>query len=241
MKRQIFILSLSIIVLIVIGAIFWCRLERKRHIDIDSQQYPVAGIDVSAHNGNIDFNKVSKSGIDFVFIKATEGGSFKDQRFHSNYNNARKAGLKVGAYHFFKFNTDGDLQALNIIHCLRGKSLDLPLVIDIEEYSNDKDTPTEDVISQLSALIYTLQVYNLPIMLYSNKKGYSRFIKGRFDKYPLWICSFTDPPIDGKWLFWQYSHKGSVKGISGDTDLNTFNGSYTDWELWIDSISLKLQ
>ena len=60
MKRQIFILSLSIIVLIVIGAIFWCRLERKRHIDIDSQQYPVAGIDVSAHNGNIDFNKVSK-------------------------------------------------------------------------------------------------------------------------------------------------------------------------------------
>lgn len=236
MKSRIFILSLTTIALIAIGAIFWYRLERRHNIEIDSQLYPISGIDVSAHNGDIDFIKIAQSGIDFVFIKATEGATFKDVRFHSNYNNAREAGLKVGAYHFFKFNTDGNLQALNILHCLKEKSLDLPFVIDIEEYTNDKNTPTEDVILQLSALINTLQDYNLPIMLYSNKKGFTRFIKGRFDEYPLWICSFTNPPIDGEWLFWQYSHKGSVEGISGDTDLNTFNGSREDWEHWIGSI-----
>ena len=236
MKRLLFLISLSIIALIAIGTIYWYRSERRYHIDIDLQQYPITGIDVSAHNGEIDFNKIAHSGIDFVFIKATEGATFKDTHFHTNYNNARKARLKVGVYHFFRFNTDGNLQALNILHSIKGKKLDLPFVIDIEEYSNDKNTSTEDVISQLSALINTLQVHNLPIMLYSNKKGYSRFIKGRFDDYPLWICSFTNPPIDEKWLFWQYSHKGIVKGISGNTDLNTFNGSREDWEHWIGSI-----
>ena len=241
MKRRIFILSLSTIALIAIGSIYWYRSERRYHIDIDLQQYPITGIDVSAHNGEIDFNKIAHSGIDFVFIKATEGATFKDTRFHSNYNNAKKAGLKVGAYHFFRFNTDGNLQALNILHSLKGKKLDLPIVIDIEEYSNNKNTPTADVITHLSALINVLQDYNKPLMLYTNKKGFTRFIKGIFDEYPLWICSFTNPPIDGEWLFWQHSHKGTIKGISGDTDLNTFNGSHKDWEHWIDSISQQLQ
>lgn len=236
MKRLLFTISLSIIVLTTIGAIYWCCLGKRRHIDIDLQQYPISGIDVSAHNRDIDFIKIAQSGIDFVFIKATEGATFKDSRFHDNYNNARKAGLKVGAYHFFRFNIDGKLQALNILNSIKGKSFDLPFVIDIEEFTNNKNIPTETIISQLSILINTLQENNQPLMLYTNKKGFTRFIKGRFDEYPLWICSFTNPPIDGEWLFWQYSHKGSVKGISGDTDLNTFNGSREDWEHWIGSI-----
>ncbi len=241
MKRLLFTISLSIIVLTTIGAIYWCCLGKRRHIDIDLQQYPISGIDVSAHNGDIDFIKIAQSGIDFVFIKATEGATFKDSRFHDNYNNARKAGLKVGAYHFFRFNIDGKLQALNILNSIKGKSFDLPFVIDIEEFTNNKNIPTETIISQLSILINTLQENNQPLMLYTNKKGFTRFIKGRFDEYPLWICSFTNPPIDEKWLFWQHSHKGSIDGISEDTDLNTFNGSRKDWELWIDSIQKQSQ
>ena len=121
MKRLLFTISLSIIVLTTIGAIYWCCLGKRRHIDIDLQQYPISGIDVSAHNGDIDFIKIAQSGIDFVFIKATEGATFKDSRFHDNYNNARKARLKVGAYHFFRFNIDGKLQALNILNSIKGK------------------------------------------------------------------------------------------------------------------------
>ncbi|MBQ7041531.1 MAG: hypothetical protein IJN66_02330 [Muribaculaceae bacterium] len=241
MKRLLLTISLSIIVLTTIGAIYWHCLERKHHIDIDSQQYPISGIDISAHNGDIDFIKIAQSGIDFVFIKATEGATFKDPRFHSNYNKALKSGLKVGAYHFFRFNTDGYLQALNILHSLKGKHLDLPIAIDIEEYTNDRNTPTEYIISQISTLINTFKNNNLPFIFYTNKNGYTRFIKGNFDEYPLWICSFSNPPISEKWQFWQYSHKGTIKGVFGNIDLNTYNGTNEDWNKWLNSIRYQSQ
>lgn len=82
----------------------------------DKSLYPVRGIDISAHNGVIDFDKVRNAGYDFALVKATEGTDFKDTMFVSNIHNARKAGMKVGAYHFFRFDTDGELQALNLLH-----------------------------------------------------------------------------------------------------------------------------
>lgn len=241
MKQNIITISLTIIAITAIGLYYFYHTNKSQHIEIDYQIYPVKGIDISAHNGVVDFNQIVKSGIQFVYIKATEGATFKDSRFHSNYKKARKSGLKVGAYHFFKFNTDGGLQALNIIHSLKGKHLDLPIAIDIEEYTNNKGTPTEVVISQISSLTKTLSTHNLPFLFYTNKNGYYRFIKSQFDKYPLWICSFSNPPINAKWTFWQHSHKGMVKGISGDTDLNIFNGTNRDWEEWLNSNHLLLQ
>lgn len=74
----------------------------------DRNLYPTRGIDISAHNGTIDFGKVKKAGYDFVIIKATEGTDFKDSMFSDNLRRAREAGLKVGAYHFFRFDTDGE-------------------------------------------------------------------------------------------------------------------------------------
>ncbi len=235
MKRNIIIISLTIIAMSVIGFYYYYHTNRSQHIDIDTQLYPIKGIDISAHNGIVDFNQIAKSGIQFVYIKATEGATFKDSCFHSNYRKARKSGLKVGAYHFFKFNTDGGLQALNIIHSIKGKYLDLPIAIDIEEYANDKNAPTDSVLSQISAFTNTLNINHLPFLFYTNKNGYSRFIKNHFEKYPLWICSFSNPPIDAKWTFWQHSHKGTVKGISGNTDLNIFNGTNKDWEEWLNT------
>lgn len=218
MKRLLLTISLSIIVLTTIGAIYWHCLERKHHIDIDSQQYPISGIDISAHNGDIDFIKIAQSGIDFVFIKATEGATFKDPRFHSNYNKALKSGLKVGAYHFFRFNTDGYLQALNILHSLKGKHLDLPIAIDIEEYTNDRNTPTEYIISQISTLINTFKNNNLPFIFYTNKNGYTRFIKGNFDEYPYGYAHFQ---------IHQLVRSGSFGNIAIKVPLKVFLGILT--------------
>ncbi|MDE6309419.1 MAG: hypothetical protein K2L81_04415, partial [Muribaculaceae bacterium] len=95
----------------------WCALTTACSSGqvVVEPNLPVNGIDISSHNGKIDFEAVRADSIDFVIIKATEGSTFKDPAFHTNHTNALKAGLKVGAYHFFRFETNGQQQALNLI------------------------------------------------------------------------------------------------------------------------------
>lgn len=197
--------------------------------------YPVAGIDISGHNGDsIDFVAASQTGaLDFVLIKATEGTNFKDRNFRYNIERARQAGLKVGAYHFFRFDSPGYMQGLNFLNSVRGQKLDLPLVIDIEEWANPREYNTETIVGNLRRLISHLERHGYRVMLYTNKDGFERFIKGRLESYPLWLCTFSTPPAEIDWVIWQYSHRGSLDGIKSKVDLNVFNGSPADWRRWL--------
>lgn len=197
-------------------------------------EYPVRGIDISAHNGVVDFDKVAATGMEFVILKATEGATFKDRNFTDNYRKARRAGLKVGAYHFFRFDVGGYMQALNLLHSLRGRSLDMPVVIDVEEWSNPRDHTTHDILTRLQSMINTLESHGYRVMLYSNKDGFEKFFSQQFAHYPLWLCSFTGAPEAGNMRLWQFSHVGRVSGVNGKVDINTFNGSAEAWERWLE-------
>lgn len=220
------------ILLAAIALTGW-RLSRKAPpVTPDTALYPVKGIDISAHNGKVDFKALARDSVDFILLKASEGTAFKDGNFHDNYREAHRAGIAVGAYHFFRFDASGYMQALNFLHSVRGKQLDLPLVIDIEEWTNPDDRTTLAIIKQLRQLIDMLEQAGYNVMLYSNKDGYNRFILNNFDQYPLWIASLTDVP-SGNWRLWQYTHRGSVAGIDSKVDLNTFNGSRDSWLDWL--------
>lgn len=203
--------------------------SRAPHVDIDRSRYPVKGIDVSSHNGDIDFRAVAADTVSFVYVKATEGAYWKDSCFERNFDGARAAGLRVGAYHFFRFDVSGLRQAYNLLDGLHGRRPDLPVVIDVEEWKNVPDVTTADVIDRLAVMADRLKAEGLRVMIYTNKSGYSRFLHRRFDDLELWICSFTDPPTGGPWRLWQHSHQGRVRGISGPVDLNTFNGSVQEF------------
>ncbi len=207
----------------VVWAIWWIAAPGGI-TDIDPERYPVRGIDVSSHNGPIDFDQVAESGIHFAMIKATEGATFLDPSFSGNYRNAKAAGLKVGAYHFFRFETSGYMQALNLLNSVRGLDLDLPLVIDIEEWGNPYTRPTATIRQEVREMAEILVSEGYGVMIYTNKDGHSRYVEGYLDDLPLWICSFTDPPTSAQWHLWQFSHKGKVPGIKGRVDLNTFIG-----------------
>ena len=98
----------------------------------DKKEDKIKGIDVSAYQGDIDWNILSKQGIDFVFIKATEGSSYVDEMFKKNYENALKTDLKIGAYHFFSYDSNGEKQADNFIRNVPKVEKMLPPVVDIE-------------------------------------------------------------------------------------------------------------
>lgn len=113
-------------------------LSPKPVEEADLTEFPVRGIDISSHNGSVDFDRAASMGFRFVIMKASEGSDFKDAAFIDNIRRAREAGLKVGVYHFFRFDADGRMQALNLLHSVRGRRLDMPLVIDLEEWGDRK-------------------------------------------------------------------------------------------------------
>lgn len=195
----------------------------------DRSRFKVVGIDISSHNGDIDFKKVAADGISFAIIKATEGGTFKDKKFIDNHRLAREAGLKVGAYHFFRFDTPGYMQGLNFLNSVRGRELDLPLVIDLEEWANPNSQPTPMVLNRLAEMTDHLEKHGYRVMIYTNKNGFARFVKGRLEGYPLWICSLVDEPEGFEWDIWQGTHNGRVAGIDSPVDINAFNGTPDDW------------
>ncbi len=200
----------------------------------DRSRFEIIGIDISAHNGDIDFHKVAADGISFVIVKATEGGTFKDRKFIDNIRKAREAGLKVGAYHFFRFDTPGYMQGLNFLNSLASRDLDLPLIIDIEEWANPNSQPTQMVLNRLSEMIDHLENHGHKVMLYTNKNGFARFVRGRLEGYPLWICSLVDEPEEIDWVLWQGTHNGRVNGINHPVDINAFAGTADEWAAFLD-------
>lgn len=242
MNKRARYIAIVIITLTAIGifsmAVNRLMTSREPHVEIERERFPVVGIDLSAHNGEIDFEKVATDGVSFVFLKATEGADFRDPKFQENYNKARQAGIKVGAYHFFRFDRDGYEQGRNFLNAVDSLDFDLPLAIDIEEWGNPDDCPTDRIIEALRGMIIALEGSRHKVILYTNKRGHQRFIRGRLDEMPVWVCSFTNPPMPtDDWLLWQHSHQSRVDGIDGYVDLNTFNGDSLMWEQWLKDFS----
>lgn len=212
---------------IAIAAVMVLRRMNRRAeaVEIDRSVYPVCGIDISAHNGAIDFDSVAADGIEFVYIKASEGATWRDKRFNTNYTEARAAGLAVGAYHFYRFDVEGWRQSVNLLRALDHRPMDLPVAIDVEESNNSAVQSSEEVVRNLQSMIELLRQGGYQAIIYTNKDGYRRFVRGRLNDVPLWICSFTTPAMveNERWTLWQFSHCGHVNGIRGNVDLNTFN------------------
>lgn len=202
---------------------------------VDPERYPVRGIDVSSHNGPMNLDAVRNDGYDFIFIKATEGVSFVDENFKMNYWKARHAGLKIGAYHFFRFDKDGVEQAIHFLKVIGEHKTDFNLVIDIEDAGNAKGIAPELVTERLVSMVEYMNLRGFRPMFYTNRDGYEKYLMDTYPGYPLWICSFNENPIDADWTFWQYDHHGKVAGVRGDVDLNTFIGSREDWEDFINA------
>lgn len=237
-SRKALIAALLVVVAAFLAWLFIA--EQGRDIisaPIDSERYPVSGVDISSHNGFINFEKVAADSVDFVMIKATEGATFKDKSFIDNYRRARKAGLKVGAYHFFRFDTPGHMQALNLLNSVKGRNLDLPLAIDIEEWTNPDNQSVDAVLDRLWEMTDYLQAHGYPLIIYTNKDGFARYFQrpGQ-NRIPLWIASFSEPDQSYPWTLWQHTHRGNIDGIDGKVDLNTFNGSRQEWEKWLESM-----
>jgi len=200
---------------------FSIKIPKKHHIH---------GIDVSYYQGKIDWQKVKAMEddgvkISFAFIKATEGILSVDPYFQRNWREAPKAGLKVGAYHFFRPKKSGLWQANFFLQTAQFEKGDLPPVVDIE--SLDGVSP-EKMRKELNAFIIQVEEKTkVKPIIYSGLKFYKDNLRGFYDDYPLWVAHYHQPKIkltDKEWKFWQHSDKARINGINHVVDFNAFNG-----------------
>jgi len=233
-KKKFFVdvLVFSLIVGLIIYKIFF----EPDTYQINKFKYPVFGIDISKHNGRINWDKLKNQHLDFVFIKATEGQTRVDPCFKNNMHDAKKNKVRVGAYHFFKFNRNGAEQARNYLSQVNVYNLDFAPILDVEESGNftNRKKPKIVIKEIRNFITYIESRSSRKVIIYTNENEYNKYIKNNFNKNPLWICSLDEePPIDREWKFWQYAHRGKLDGLKGRVDLNTFNGSRSDWNSFI--------
>lgn len=195
--------------------------------------YEVHGIDVSKWQRRVDWNRVKKmnvSGIriQFAFIKATEGSWRWDTEFEMNWNNAKKAGIVRGAYHFFLPNVSAKDQAVNFIRNVKLRSGDLPPVVDVEEERGMSAAQIQRYTKEFLRILE--KHYKVKPILYTNRDFYKRYFADNkdFEGYRIWVAHYhvgsLDMPGDDPWHFWQHSDRGNVNGINEKVDFNVFNG-----------------
>ena len=192
------------------------------------------GIDVSSHQGEIDWQKVAGSGVEFVMIRlgyrgyGEEGKINLDPYFQQNIAGAKAAGLKVGVYFFSQAINiqEAAEEAAFVLENLGGQYLDYPLVYDWETISSsgartkglDNTTLTDCAITFCDSVAmagYTPMIYyNLPV-------GYTHYQLDRLTAYDVWFAQYASTPsMYYNYRIWQYSDSGSIPGISGKVDMD---------------------
>ena len=186
----------------------------------------IKGIDVSKHNGYIDFDKVKNDGIEFVIIRIGYGGSapVKDERFEENYKNAKKAGLKVGTYLYSYANSDSDVKAETtaILKWLSGKNFDLPFYLDVEDNKTQGGLSRSELTNYVYEICENVEKAGYFTGIYASKNWLeTKLDMTRLKRFTIWLAQWTtNPTYQGVYAMWQYTSGGSVNGINGRVDMN---------------------
>jgi lysozyme len=191
-----------------------------------ARRYETWGIDVSHHQGAIDWPRVATTPrLRFAYVKATEGGDFVDHAFARNWAEARRAGLRVGAYHFFNLCRPGAEQARHFLAVVPREPDALPPALDLELGGPCRTPPRrEDVAREVAAWMAEVErgVEQRPVV-YVTRESYDRFVRGQPPPGPLWVrAALGEPALDPghAWTLWQFWPRGRVAGIAGPVDLD---------------------
>lgn len=188
------------------------------------------GIDVSHYQGRIDWDQVvSGTAISYVYLKATEGASLVDDTYERNLKEARRVGLSVGSYHFYRPNVSWQEQFANMTSVVKTDDQDLVPIIDIEHRGSVSD---EAFIADLKSFVNKVtEFYGRKPLLYTYHNFYNRYLLGQFKDYHFMIARYrSDSPTlnDGRdYIMWQYTSTGSIPGIRGNVDRSRIMGNFT--------------
>lgn len=205
--------------------------------------YPVHGIDVSRWQGTLDWATARAHGVNFAFIKATEGADHADPLFSEHWILSGLAGVPRGAYHFYYFCRTAAEQAAWFIANVPREAGALPPVLDIEWNAESRTCPIRPDPATVRAEMATYlnivgRHYGQQPIVYTTVDFWHDNELWRVDGMQPWLRAVTKHPSEAypdaaSWAFWQYSATGLIPGVAGEVDLNAFAGTPEDWAVWL--------
>lgn len=232
-KRLIkFIISVGI----VAGLGYWgytAVINRQININKWFTSGQTLGVDVSSYQENVDFAKLKEQGVEFAYIKATEGTTHTDTSFEDKWQAAAEAGVMAGAYHYFSYNASGTEQAQNFIKVVGELEGRLIPAVDMELTTEEVKNPPEisDVVKGLKAFLAVVEEkYGVKPLIYAQKDYYDKYLAADFADYPRWVRNVFYPiylDFNENWAVWQYNDRGELEGYSGEKyiDMNVINSA----------------
>jgi len=212
------------------------KASRRSGIPARSQDAKYNGIDISSHQGYIDWAKVSSDkDINFVYIKATEGATYHSPHYPHNITQARRHGLLVGSYHYLTSSSSIDEQFNNFSKYALKSAQDLIPMLDVEVRGEWSRSQLIDSVNKFCHLVENL--YGVQPMIYSTMGFYNKNLAPSFNKHLLYIGRYSneEPEInwEGEYTIWQYSETGIIPGIDAYVDLCRFHK-----DNWLEDILL---
>lgn len=207
----------------------------------------VLGLDCSRYQKDITWSLAKAAGIQFAFVKITEGTTGHEDNIYNvkaRVLDAQKNGVKIGYYHFARPGDvsvpedDANAEVQNVLnHINLLPTANLPIVLDIEAYSNtDIWTNKVDHMNRfITTFIQKMNEKNIRIIIYSNKSFIDLNASSIFSLQPLWIASYlNNPEISlplipfgwSEWKIWQFTEQGQINGYVGDISLNIMKKGY---------------
>ncbi len=194
----------------------------------------IKGIDVSSYDPTVDFTMAHAAGIEFAFVRASDGTQYPDPMFATHWANAKAAGVIRGAYQFFRPAEDPIAQADLLLSRAQYAPGDLPPVLDLE---NAGGLTQDQVVAAVKAWVdHVTAAIGRPPIVYAGLYSWPTLTNSAdFTTSPLWVAQYTSaacPDIPRpwtRWMFWQDTAGGSVAGVPGSMlDMDLFNGTLDD-------------
>lgn len=202
---------------------------------------PIQGLDVARYQGAIDYAKVRAAGVQFVYMKSTEGNDYVDPAFADNWVRAKTAGLAHGAYHFMTWCSTAADQARWFDKNVPADADALPPVLDLE-WNHESSCTTKfsraDMLDKIHVMLNAMEKHTGKVpVIYTDITFNRDVLEGEHFDNAFWVRSTAaEPPVrygDRQWMLWQWTQTGTLNGVVGAVDRNVFYGDEDDWTVFL--------
>ncbi len=190
-----------------------------------------AGIDVSHYQGRINWYEVARDQkVTFVIMKATESDDFVDETYDYNFREAKRQGLKVGSYHFYRAHVSPEIQFRNMMRHIDPKQQDILPVIDVELTNG---VSYELFVNRLERLCQMVtEAFGARPIIYTGRNFFAKYFNNfRWRNYKFWIAAYSSSqpelPDNRDYIMWQFTDNSRVQGIRGGVDMSRFVNGHT--------------
>ncbi|ETY74846.1 lysozyme [Lactiplantibacillus fabifermentans T30PCM01] len=234
-RRGWWLLVLLLIVGLGWGGGQWLHYQREAVV----KGFNVRGVAVTQNDGYLDFAALQSDGLKFVYLKATQGASYTDDDFSSNYQRIVGTNLGVGVTHVFSFSSSAAAQAAYFEKTVNDNIGNLPIAIQVQYYGNytAKTVNVKKAQAKLRALVLKLtEHYGRECVIWSNTAVEKQLVKPAIKKSPLWLDTTSTHHRSSRVLFMHYSDRAVYRqnGTSQEFSGVVFNGSASDFQSLID-------